>query len=117
MAALLRPAFVFMGLFTALLGLAAPLAMTGIAQAVLPGPAGGSLVERDLDLPQRSRLVGTVTAAGSEQPVDQATATLVDAGGTVVAPETDDLGAAVLGSYLSARRNGAFGGWGRDEEW
>ena len=38
------------------------------------------------------------------------------AGGTVVAPETDDLGAAVIGSYLGSRRNGAFGGWGRDED-
>jgi hypothetical protein len=45
----------------------------------------GATIERNLDLPQRSRLVGTVTAAGSGQPVDQATATLVDAGGTVVA--------------------------------
>jgi EmrB/QacA subfamily drug resistance transporter len=45
----------------------------------------GGTIERNLDLPQRSRLVGTVTAAGSGQPVDQATATLVDAGGTVVA--------------------------------
>jgi uncharacterized protein with von Willebrand factor type A (vWA) domain len=39
------------------------------------------------------------------------------AGGTVVNPEEGDLGAAVIGSYLSSRRNGAFGGWGRDEEW
>ena len=38
-------------------------------------------------------------------------------GGTVVAPEVDDLSAAVIGSYLGARRNGAFGGWGGDEEW
>jgi hypothetical protein len=45
----------------------------------------GATIERNLDLPQRSRLVGTVTAAGSGQPVDQATTTLVDAGGTVVA--------------------------------
>ncbi|MDT7575204.1 MAG: hypothetical protein QOH17_1537, partial [Pseudonocardiales bacterium] len=45
----------------------------------------GATIERNLDLPQRSRLVGTVTAAGSGHPVDQATATLVDAGGTVVA--------------------------------
>ena len=37
-------------------------------------------------------------------------------GGTVVAPEVDDLSAAVIGSYLGARRNGAFGGWGSDEE-
>jgi hypothetical protein len=39
------------------------------------------------------------------------------AGGTVVTPEAGDLGAAVIDSYLSSRRNGAFGGWGRDEAW
>jgi hypothetical protein len=34
-------------------------------------------------------------------------------GGTVVAPEADDLGAAVVGSYLGSRRgDGGFGGFG-----
>jgi len=42
----LRPALVSMGLFTALLGLAYPLAITGVAQAVFPEQANGSL-ERD----------------------------------------------------------------------
>ncbi|GAA4679722.1 vWA domain-containing protein [Frondihabitans cladoniiphilus] len=32
--------------------------------------------------------------------------------GTVVAPEVDDLGAAVVGSYLGSRRAGGFGGFG-----
>ncbi|MET0821046.1 MAG: hypothetical protein ABWY58_08770, partial [Aeromicrobium sp.] len=32
------------------------------------------------------------------------------AGGTVVAPELDDLGAAVVGSYLGSRRPGGGGG-------
>ncbi len=45
----------------------------------------GATVERDLDLPPRSRLVGTVNAAGSGRPVADAIATLVDAGGVVVA--------------------------------
>lgn len=40
----LRPALVSMGLFTALLGLAYPLAVTGVAQAAFPGEADGSLV-------------------------------------------------------------------------
>jgi K+-transporting ATPase ATPase C chain len=40
----LRPALVMMVLMTALTGLAYPLAMTGLAQAVFPGQAAGSLV-------------------------------------------------------------------------
>ncbi len=40
----LRPALVLLALFTLLTGLAYPLALTGIAQVALPGPANGSLV-------------------------------------------------------------------------
>lgn len=43
----LRPALVLVALFTLLLGLAFPLAFVGIAGAVFPHQAGGSLVERD----------------------------------------------------------------------
>jgi K+-transporting ATPase ATPase C chain len=44
MMALVRPALALVGLLTTLLGLAVPLAFTGIAQLVMPAPAGGSLV-------------------------------------------------------------------------
>ncbi|PVM91971.1 potassium-transporting ATPase subunit KdpC [Caulobacter endophyticus] len=40
----LRPALVSMGFFTVLLGLAYPLAITGVAQAAFPAQANGSLV-------------------------------------------------------------------------
>ena len=43
----LRPALALVALFTALTGLAVPLGFVGAASAVLPGPAGGSLVQRD----------------------------------------------------------------------
>ncbi len=43
----LRPAVVLVVLFTLLTGLAFPLAFVGVAGAVFPGQAGGSLVERD----------------------------------------------------------------------
>lgn len=44
MIANLRPAIVSMVLFTALLGLAYPLGVTGLAQVLFPAQAGGSLI-------------------------------------------------------------------------
>jgi K+-transporting ATPase ATPase C chain len=43
----IRPAIVMMALLTALTGLVYPLAMTGVAQAVFPHQANGSLVVKD----------------------------------------------------------------------
>ena len=39
----IRPAVVLMALFSLLTGLVYPLAITGVAQLALPGPANGSL--------------------------------------------------------------------------
>ncbi|MGY4802866.1 potassium-transporting ATPase subunit KdpC [Teichococcus aerofrigidensis] len=47
MTAILRPAVAMVLLLTALLGIAMPLAMTGVAGLVFPDQAGGSLIRRD----------------------------------------------------------------------
>lgn len=53
----IRPALTLLVVFTALTGIAYPYAMTGIAGAVFPRQAAGSLVERD-GKPVGSSLVG-----------------------------------------------------------
>ena len=54
----LRPALVSMGLFTVVLGLAYPLAVTGVAQAAFPAQANGSLVHDAKGAVVGSALIG-----------------------------------------------------------
>ena len=57
MAHILRPALVLFALLGALTGIVYPLAVTGVAQAVFPAQAAGSLVLRD-GAPIGSTLIG-----------------------------------------------------------
>lgn len=54
----LRPALVMTGLFTLVLGLAYPLAITGVAQALFSSQANGSLVRSADGVVQGSSLIG-----------------------------------------------------------
>jgi K+-transporting ATPase ATPase C chain len=53
----IRPALVFLLVFTTVIGVLYPLTVTGIAQAFFPAKANGSLIERD-NLILGSRLIG-----------------------------------------------------------
>lgn len=64
----LRPALVLTGLFAALLGLAYPLAMTGLAQTLFPTAANGSLMARDGKVVGSSLIGQAFTGAGYFHP-------------------------------------------------
>ncbi|WP_438345512.1 K(+)-transporting ATPase subunit C [Methylorubrum populi] len=84
----LRPALVLLTALTAISGLAYPLAMTGLAGAIFPARAAGSLIERD------GRIVGSaLIGQGFSQahyfhgrPSATTAADPADAGKTVPAP-------------------------------
>ncbi|QNE46714.1 VWA domain-containing protein [Glaciihabitans sp. INWT7] len=80
-----------------------------------PHPVTVAVAVRELDNSMRLGAQTTFFRLGE----DPGLARFIDSmakrvGGTVVAPELDDLGAAVVSSYLSSRRSGGSGGAGED---
>jgi K+-transporting ATPase ATPase C chain len=73
MNAILRPAFVVVGLFTVLLGIAAPGAMTAVSLVAFPSQANGSLITRDGKVIGSALLGQNFTAARYFHPRPSAT--------------------------------------------
>lgn len=99
----LRPAFTLLGAFALVLGLAYPLAITGIAQAVFPAQAGGSLIRRG-DTIVGSALIGQAFSAdryvqGRPSATDPAY-NAASSGGSNLGPSS-----AVLLAEVAARAN------------
>ncbi len=103
----IRPAIVMVALFTLLLGLAYPLAVTGVAQGIFPAQANGSLVRGADGAVQGSVLVGQpFTEAGYLRPRPSAAGDGYDgaaSSGSNLGPLNEDLAARVAESATTIR--------------
>ena len=102
----LRPALTLVGAFSLLLGLGYPLAMTGVAQVLMPDQANGSLIEQGGRIVGSSLIGQEFTGAGYLHGRPSATSPAYNAsgsGGSNLGPSSAALQAAV------AERAAAFG--------
>ena len=111
--AALRPTLTLLAFFTVLTGLAYPLAITVLAQALMPGPAGGSLIRRDGRI-IGSELIGqTFSRPGYFHPRPSAAGKAgYDASsstGSNYAPGAKALADRIAGDIAALRRDGVKG--------
>lgn len=109
----IRPAIVMVALFTLLLGLAYPLAVTGVAQGLFPSQANGSLVRGADGTVQGSALVGQPFAdAGYLRPRPSAAGDGYDgsaSSGSNLGPLNEDLATRVAESATAIRAEDGVG--------
>lgn len=109
----IRPSIVMIALFTLLLGVAYPLAVTGIAQAAFPAQANGSLVRNDRGQVVGSSLIGQPFAgAGYLHPRPSAAGDGYNAAGSSgsnLGPLNEDLKTRVAETALAIRAEDGVG--------
>jgi len=109
----LRPAVVMIALFTLLLGVAYPLAVTGVAQVAFPDQANGSLVRNDDGAVIGSTLIGQPFAGARYlHPRPSAAGDGYDAAGSSgsnLGPLNEDLKARVAGAAVAVRAEDGAG--------